>query len=117
MKFFRCFDVLGIGWPRMGPKLSPDTKRRVELLFKPDEQRQVTGLLDLRCGYTIPGFRRASDQDVERVRFAVLKMSEGDITKLRQAVDLAHLDIRDLLVYTEFGDFTAYQKWLPEKKR
>src|SRR5436190_22429052 len=89
MKLLRCLDVLGLRWRRVGPKLSPETKRRVELLFRPEDQLQATGLLDLACGYSLPGFKRAPDQDVERVRFAALKLSNGDLGKLRRAVELA----------------------------
>jgi hypothetical protein len=116
MKFLRCLDVLGLGWRRVGPKLSPETKRRVELLFRPEDQLEATGLLDLECGYSLPGFKRAPDQDVERVRFAALKLSDGDLGKLRGAVELAQLDFRDLLMNAGFGDLTAYKEWLPERK-
>jgi hypothetical protein len=115
MKCFRCFDLLGIGMRRVGPKLSPETKRRVELLFRPEDQLPVTGLLDLECGYSIPGFKRASEHDVERIRFAALKMSDGDLTKLRRAVELAQLDFRDLLVNAGFGNLTDHEKWVPHK--
>src|SRR6266446_3685015 len=115
MKWLRFFDVLGLGMRRVGPKLSPETKRRVELLFRPDDQLQATGLLDLECGHSIPGFKRAPEQDVERVRFAALKVSNGDLGKLREAIELAQLDFRDLLVHAGFTNFTDYRKWLPEK--
>ena len=70
----------------------------------------------MECGYSIPGFKRAPEQDVERVRFAALKLSDGDLSKLRGAVELAQLDFRDLLMSADFGDLTAYKDWLPEKK-
>jgi hypothetical protein len=116
MKFVRCFDFLGIGWPRVGPNLSLETKRRVELLFRQEEQSAVTGLLVLRCGYSIPGFKRAGEPDVERARFAVLKLSNGSLDELRRAIELAHLDVRDLLVSSGFTDVTEYQNWVPKKK-
>ena len=115
MKLPRWFDVLGMG-RSIGPKLSEETKRRVELLFRPEDQLQATGLLDLQCGYNLPGFKRASEHEFERIRFAALKLSDGDLSKLRRAVELAQLDFRDLLMAAGFGEITGYEKWLPEKK-
>src|SRR5437762_11191313 len=102
-KMLHCLDFLGIGMRRVGPKLSPETRRRVELLFHPDDQLTATGLLDLECGYSIPGFKNASEHELERIRFAALKVSDGDLTKLRQAVELAQLDFRDLLMHAGFA--------------
>jgi hypothetical protein len=117
MRLPRWLDVLGLGWRRVGPKLSFETRRRVELLFRPEDHFQATGLLDLECGYSIPGFKHASEQDVERVRFAALKLSDGDLGQLRRAVELGQIDFRDLLMNAGFGyDVTAHEKWLPEKK-
>jgi hypothetical protein len=100
----------------IGPKLSPQTKERVELLFRPEDQLQATGLLDLQCGYNLPGFKHASEHEFERIRFAALKLSDGNLSKLRQAVELAQLDFRDLLMSAGFGDVTGYERWRPEKK-
>ncbi len=114
MKFLR--DLLGLGQRRVGPKLSVETKRRVELLFRPEDQFEVTGFLDLECGYSLPGFKHASEQDVERVRFSALKLSDGNLSRLRRAVKLGQVDFRDLLMEAGFGELTAHEKWLPEKK-
>jgi hypothetical protein len=111
-----CLGLFGIGPKRVGPKLSPETKRRVELLFPPKDQLNAAGLLDLLCGYRIPGFKRATEEDVERVRFAALKLSEGDLGKLKRAIDLAHVDFRDLLMNAGFGEVEAHKEWWPEKK-
>lgn len=50
----------------------------------------------------------------ERKIVAALKLSEGDLTKLRRAVEVAKEDWRDLLVAAGFGhDTRAHEQWLP----
>ena len=49
---------------------------------------------------------------LERIRFAVLKLSDGDVEKLDAAVNLAKTDWRDLLVAAGFGDsLTEHDCW------
>lgn len=40
----------------------------------------------------------------ERIRAAIVLLAEGDIKKLRQAIELAKLDWRDVLVAGELAD-------------
>jgi hypothetical protein len=57
-------------------------------------------------------------EGVERIRFAALKLSEGSIARLKQAVLLANTDWRDLLVFAGFGgDPSAHKSWIPERPR
>ena len=116
MTFQECLRVLQSRMRRIGPDASYETRRRVELLFRPEGQAQAMELLERECGYGLPGFKRASEADIERVRFAALKLSEGDLHNLREAVNLAKIDFRDLLLSAGFGDFTGYENWLPQKK-
>ena len=48
---------------------------------------------------------------LERVRFAVLKISNGDIGELREAVRHAQIDWRDVLVAAGFGERLAHREW------
>ncbi|MDH3282227.1 MAG: hypothetical protein OEQ18_14015, partial [Gammaproteobacteria bacterium] len=51
---------------------------------------------------------------MERLRFAVLKLSEGEIDRLVQAIELAQVDWRDLLMAAGFGqDIEAHNQWNP----
>lgn len=51
---------------------------------------------------------------LERVRFAALKLSTGSLAGLRRAVELAKLDARDLLMAAGFGhDVRAHEAWFP----
>jgi hypothetical protein len=46
---------------------------------------------------------------IERIRFAVLKLSAGDPSALQRAIDLGKIDWRDVLVAAGFdNDVTGY---------
>jgi hypothetical protein len=98
------------------PPLSHETEMRVVLLFPPEEQERVRVILVDECGHNIPGFRKAGSLDIERLRFAALKVSEGRMDKLSEAVDLAKIDFRDLLMWAGFGDLESYKSWIPGRK-
>jgi hypothetical protein len=66
-----------------------------------------------QCGTNIPSWEVAG---LERLRFAVLKRSDGDLAELQRAVDLAKLDYRDALMGAGLGDPYAYTRWLPSRK-
>jgi hypothetical protein len=96
----------------LGPDLSAETLRRVELLFAPEWRAEATRLLTEQCGYAIPLYH--DDQQLERIRMAVLKLSAGDMAKLIEAIGIAKIDWRDVLVAAGFGnDPLAHHSWLP----
>ena len=67
------------------------------------------------CGDNVPFCEDSTPEDMERIRFSVLKLSAGDLNKLGEAVKLAILDWRDLFVSAGFGyDVDAHQKWYAE---
>lgn len=71
-------------------------------------------MLDEQCGNNLAFPTRLDAHALERYRFAALKLSGGDLEKLRQAVTLAKLDWRDLLMAADFGhDIHAHERWLP----
>ena len=99
----------------MNPQpLSPETRRRVDLLFAPDDRPVAEELLVNECGNNLP-FNDKSDMfALERLRFAALKLSDGDLQELRRAIQVAKEDWRDLLVAAGFGhDVKAHERWLP----
>jgi hypothetical protein len=50
----------------------------------------------------------------DRIRFAVLKLSRGDLEQLGREIDGAHHDWRDTLVAAGFGDdIHAHLRWNP----
>lgn len=61
-----------------------------------------------------PFCEKSDEFQLERVRFAVLKLSGGDLEKLRKAVKLAQTDWRDVLMAAGFGhDVNAHKSWSP----
>ena len=66
------------------------------------------------CADNLPLPNRSSPHDLERVRFAALRLSGGRLDGLAKAVELAQADWRDLLVAADFAsDPQAHLRWLP----
>jgi hypothetical protein len=98
-------------------QISPETEKRIGLLFSPDEHEPVRAILLEECGSNLPFSRDVDEAAVERFRFAALKLSEGRLDKLDHAIALAKSDWRDLLMAADFGrDVNAHWAWLPERK-
>ena len=94
------------------PLLSPATEKRIGLLFSPHERELVRTLLVDKCGNNLPGHENAGAEELDRIRFAALKLSEGDLAKLEKVLRLAGTDWRDLLMAAGFGDdSTAHLRW------
>jgi hypothetical protein len=94
--------------------LSPETRRRLNLLFAQADRRQAEELLVNECVNNLPFLEKLDMFKLERFRFAALKLSNGDLSKLWQAVELAQRDWRDLLMAAGFGkDVTEHERWLP----
>jgi hypothetical protein len=95
--------------------LSQATQRRLEILFRPEDRAEASRLLVEKCGDNLPDHERSTAQSLERTRFAALKVSEGDLSRLRDAIQLANEDWRDLLSAAEFWrDTRAHERWFPK---
>ena len=100
---------------RTGPDLSPETLRRIEILFPSETREAAKILLYEQCGQGLPFMGSADMYKLERFRFAALKLSDGDIGKLERAVKLARRDWRDLLVAAGFAHHPqAHLDWEPK---
>jgi hypothetical protein len=93
--------------------LSSDIEKRLALLFSPDDQEEARRMLVEECGTNIPAWKSAG---VDRLRCAVLKLSDGKILLLRRAINVAKIDFRDVLVPAEFGEPESHKSWTPERK-
>ncbi len=93
--------------------LGEEVEKRIELLFAPEERERARVMLVEECGENIPGWKIAN---LERLRFAVLKISDGKIHQLCAAVDTSKLYFRDVLMWAGFGDVESFRGWLPERK-
>jgi hypothetical protein len=86
------------------PELSPETIRRLDILFAPGDRESAKALLQ-QC---------ETVRESERLRFAALKVSDGNLALLESAVKLAQVDFRDLLMAAAFGEVDAHRKWQPK---
>src|SRR4051812_18249054 len=94
--------------------LSTATRERLDVLFAAEERELAATLLVERCGDGLPLANRASKEFWDRVRFAVLKLSAGDLKQLQREVEGANHDWRDTLMAAGFGESaTAHQSWFP----
>ncbi len=101
----------------MSPKLSPETQRRVDLMYPVDQREEVVRLLVEECGHNIPPQQPIPEDEYafEFLRFTAIKVSNGDLETLQKAIDLAKNDYRDLLFAAGFTWSTRKQKsWLPK---
>jgi hypothetical protein len=95
--------------------VSLETQRRIDLLFAPTLRGEVVALLAGECGRNLPLSSDGSGAAIERIQFAALKQSGGDMDALVRAIELAQTDWRDLLVAAGFAvDVHAHEHWLPE---
>lgn len=99
------------------PRLSPDAEQRIELLFRPEMREEVRRILIEECGNNLPFCEKLDASALDRHRFPVLKLSDGELQKLQSAVELAKQDWRDLLVASGFADdVQAHRRWVPARK-
>lgn len=95
------------------------SKRTEELLEKIFIDEGIRGIVKSKlineCGNSVPFCENSSPEEMERIRFSVLKLSEGDMKKLENAIELANIDWRDLFMAAGFGhDINAHRKWYEE---
>ncbi len=108
------------------------TERHLVRLFRSEEVAEVTALLETECAANLPLLGTAATPlGLERIRFAVLRCSGGDLGRLRDAITLAKSDWRDVLVAAGFAarveahlawesqrfDAEARQSWLAGAER
>jgi hypothetical protein len=93
--------------------MSPETRRKLEQLFSPEQWSVAIEVLETACGSNLPLIEKQGAEGIERVRCAALKLSGGCLEKLQAAVRLAQNDWRDVLVAAGFASsLTAHLAWL-----
>jgi len=97
-------------------ELSERTIEIINSLFLAELRKEVAELLEIECGENIPFCEDHDKYQMERIRFSVLKLSEGSIEKLVHAIELAQTDWRDLFMAAGFSyDVEAHNKWQPKR--
>jgi len=91
---------------------------KIQELFPPEQHDEVATILETECGNNLPFLERETPYGLERFRFAALKLNDGKMEKLVEAVTLAKSDWRDLLVAAGFADSVeAHKHWLTRPPR
>jgi hypothetical protein len=94
--------------------LTQEAEKRIDLLFEPKYQEMVRTILMRDCGNNL--WRKASETEIDRLRFAVLKVSRGSLDRLTGAIELAKIDWRDVLLAAGFANNPqAHRSWLPKR--
>jgi hypothetical protein len=93
--------------------LRPNVIGVIAIMFTSEERDTITEMLMEECNakrlYT------SSEDTVERIQLAVLKLSNGNAEKFLAAAELAQLDWRDALMAAGFGnDVEAHLNWAEE---
>jgi len=92
--------------------LSEATRERLTALFDSNDLATAEQLLVALTGE--PSASPATPESLERLRFAAIRVSGGTVHGLREALDLATTDWRDLLAAARFaGDVRAHSQWKP----
>ena len=93
--------------------------QKIDAIFPSASRETVRRLLEERCGADLPLTTRFGPDPsaFDRIRFAVLKLSKGDVKSLERQIAAAHVDWRDTLMAAGFGeDLRAHLNWNPESK-
>ncbi len=91
--------------------LSTRTRQLAQTIF-PDESEFVGTYLVEQCGQNLPFCQDKNEYQLERIRFAALKISGGSLDRLQEAVDQAKRDWRVELVRAGFAhELDAHTKW------
>jgi hypothetical protein len=96
-------------------RLSRATKTRIRALFPQRDWPVVQELLEHECGDKLPFLEPEHAKLAERIRFAVVKLSAGNLEQLQRAVAEAQIDWRDTLMAAGFGtDTRTHKRWRPQ---
>ena len=82
----------------MALPLSPNIAKAVDKLFTDEHKEEAIRLLieQYHENENLPCFKNQDEYDLEDFRFQILKLSEGNIEKLRDAIRLANTDFREI---------------------
>lgn len=96
--------------------LTETVSQKIDALFPPGSREAARRLIAERCGEDLPlsSHMGPDASGFDRIRFAVLKLSGGDLARLEREIAGAHCDWRDTLMAAGFGeDIHAHLSWNP----
>ena len=93
-------------------KLSDRTQQLIDAIFPDEVKEKAIHHIQYECAQNLPFMDEATPEDLERIRFAVIKISDRNIDELVRAISLASVDWRDVLVEADFAnDIAVHEKW------
>jgi len=88
------------------------TEQLIHKYFAANANELIISLLCDEAGNNLPFHKNSTPLDLERIHFAILKLSSGKLDRLKSAIELAKSDWRDLLVAAGFeNDLNAHSVW------
>lgn len=115
--FRNLLNKLGLAEGLARIPLSQETQERLNVLFHgKDRQTAARSLSWFGSGLAgWPGKDPKDPKSLERIRFAVLKLSQGSLAEMEWWMDQARRDWRDVLVEAGFAhDVKAHESWFPD---
>jgi hypothetical protein len=98
-----------------GIPLTQSVRDKIALVFDIDLQEEASELIQKHCGFSLPLMQTTNPDHYDRIRFAVIKLSGGSMTTLREMITASHVDWRDVLNGAGFAwDEEAHLRWNPE---
>jgi|SRR6266850_838736 len=97
--------------------LTESVCKKIDALFPPESREAARKLIAEKCGAELPLSNHMGPEasGFDRIRFAVLKLSRGDLIALKREIEGAHCDWRDTLMAAGFGeDIHAHLRWNPK---
>jgi hypothetical protein len=92
--------------------LSERTLMVVSKMFPEQQHEEVERILASERGNNLPSHATSDPTRLERVRFAVLKLSAGNLVTLRETIEDAKMDWRDTFMAAGFGyDVMEHERW------
>jgi hypothetical protein len=71
-------------------QLSANTLQLVRHIFPPEDRAAVIAALEAQCGSGLPLWAAATPEALERIRFAVLKLSSGSLPEFERTIAIAN---------------------------
>jgi len=92
--------------------LSDRTRQLIDVFFSDKVKEEAAFFLQYECAQNLPLGKMDTPEGIERIQFAVIKISNGDMDELGKAISLAKTDWRDVLMWADFGnDVEAHNRW------
>ena len=84
--------------------LTEAVRQKVRQSFTPEQQAEVTRLLERECANNLPFSDIGTDEGLERIRLDVLKLADGSAAELRKQIAAAKRDWRDVISAAEYPE-------------